>query len=61
LTARTAGPSPPNRSEGVVLTATSVDPTQVVKIRSLGFMGIMVRGAHHQPHHLAMARGAFPH
>jgi hypothetical protein len=48
-------------AEGVVLTATSVDPTQVVKIRSLGFMGIMVRGAHHQPHHLAMARGVFPH
>ncbi|MGE0465243.1 MAG: hypothetical protein AB7P44_02205 [Steroidobacteraceae bacterium] len=48
-------------AEGIVLTATTADPMQVVKIRGLGFMGIMVRGAHHQPHHLAMARGVFPH
>jgi hypothetical protein len=26
-------------------------------IRGLGFMGIMVQGAHHQMHHLAIARG----
>ena len=24
------------------------DPRQVVKIKALGFMGIMVQGAHHQ-------------
>jgi hypothetical protein len=48
-------------TDGVILTVTSSDPSQVVKIRGLGFMGIMVRGAHHQPHHLAMARGALPH
>jgi hypothetical protein len=48
-------------AEGVVLTVTSADPTQVVKIHGLGFMGVMVRGAHHQRHHLAMARGVFAH
>jgi hypothetical protein len=48
-------------AEGVVLAVTSADPAQVVKIRGLGFMGIMVQGAHHQPHHLAMARGTLSH
>jgi hypothetical protein len=48
-------------TDGVVLTVTATDPSQVVRIRGLGFMGIMVRGAHHQPHHLAMARSALPH
>jgi hypothetical protein len=48
-------------AEGVVLTVTSADSAQVVKIRGLGFMGIMVRGAHHQAHHLAMARGMLAH
>ena len=48
-------------AEGVVLTVTSADSAQALKIRGLGFMGIMVLGAHHQPHHLAMARGMLPH
>ena len=26
-------------------------------LKGLGFMGIMVQGAHHQPHHLMMAKG----
>jgi hypothetical protein len=30
-------------------------------IRALGFMGIMVQGAHHQIHHLMMAKGEFAH
>jgi hypothetical protein len=47
--------------DGVELTVTSTDPAEVVKIRGLGFMGFMVRGAHHQPHHLAIARGEHPH
>jgi hypothetical protein len=25
-------------------------------IRGLGFIGLLTQGAHHQPHHLAMAR-----
>jgi hypothetical protein len=47
--------------QGVRLIVTSPDPRQVVKLRALGFMGIMVQGAHHQPHHLMMAKGAFAH
>jgi hypothetical protein len=46
---------------GVKLTVTSGDPRQVVRIKALGFMGIMVQGAHHQPHHLMMAKGEFAH
>jgi hypothetical protein len=48
-------------ADGVVLTVTATDPAEVTKIRALGFMGVMVQGAHHQPHHLAIARGARPH
>jgi hypothetical protein len=46
---------------GVRLTVTSVDPAQTARIRGLGFIGLMVSGSHHQPHHLAMAQGEFPH
>jgi hypothetical protein len=45
---------------GVKLTVTSTDPKQVVKLKALGFMGIMVQGGHHQPHHLMMAKGVLP-
>ena len=44
---------------GVKLTVTSTDPKQVTKLKALGFMGIMVQGAHHRLHHLAMAKGEF--
>ncbi|WP_439548964.1 hypothetical protein, partial [Falsiroseomonas sp.] len=43
--------------EGIKLTVTSVEPREVIRIRGLGFIGLLVSGAHHQPHHLAMARG----
>jgi hypothetical protein len=46
---------------GVKLTVISADARQVTKLKRLGFMGIMVQGAHHQPHHLAMAKGEFMH
>jgi hypothetical protein len=46
---------------GVKLVVTSSDPRQVVKLKALGFIGIMVQGAHHQPHHLMMAKGEFAH
>ena len=46
---------------GVKLTATSTDAKQVVKLKALGFMGIMVQGAHHQQHHLMMAKNEFVH
>ena len=48
-------------ANGVSLTVTSDDPKEAQKIRGLGFIGILVTGSHHRPHHLAMARGEFPH
>jgi hypothetical protein len=48
-------------ANGATLTVTSDDPIEVQKIRGLGFIGILVSGSHHKPHHLAMARGEFPH
>ncbi len=47
--------------DGVLLTVTSIDPKQADHIRGLGFIGIMVSGPHHQPHHLAIARGEMMH
>ena len=46
---------------GVRLTVTSNDAKEVAHIRGLGFIGILASGVHHQPHHLAMAKGEFPH
>jgi predicted RNA binding protein YcfA (HicA-like mRNA interferase family) len=46
---------------GAKLVVTASDPQQVVKLKALGFMGLMVQGAHHQPHHLMMAKGEFAH
>ncbi len=46
---------------GVRLAVTTSDPQQVPKLQALGFMGLMVHGAHHQPHHLAIATGRFQH
>ena len=48
-------------ADGVLLTVTATDPKEVQHIRGLGFIGIMVSGEHHQPHHLAMARGQSMH
>ena len=48
-------------TDGVMLTVTSSDPKEVQHIRGLGFIGILVSGSHHQPHHMAMAKGEFPH
>lgn len=33
------------------------DAKLVARIRGLGFAGLITQGAHHQPHHLAMAKG----
>ena len=43
--------------KGVLLRVTTGDPKEVQHIRGLGFIGILVSGSHHQPHHLAMAKG----
>ncbi len=45
---------------GVRLTVIAKQPADaklVARIRGLGFAGLITEGAHHQPHHLAMARG----
>lgn len=42
---------------GILLTVTASDLKEVQHIRGLGFIGILVSGSHHQPHHLAMAKG----
>jgi hypothetical protein len=47
------------QSNGVTLVVTTTDAKQATKLKALGFMGIMVQGGHHQPHHLMMAKGEF--
>jgi len=45
---------------GIRLTVTAKRPDDaklVARIRGLGFAGLITEGAHHQPHHLAMAKG----
>ena len=44
---------------GVRLTVIASESQPLAKLKALGFMGIMVQGAHHQPHHLMMAKGEF--
>jgi hypothetical protein len=48
------------RSDGAVLTVTSSDRGGEAKIRGLGFIGLLTVGAHHQSHHVAIARGVAP-
>lgn len=48
---------------GVRLTVTAKttgDERTVARLRGLGFAGLLTEGAHHGPHHLAMARGEAP-
>jgi hypothetical protein len=45
------------RDSGARLSVTSADPQQEVRIRGLGFFGLMATGAHHQAHHWAIATG----
>ena len=40
-----------------VVARKSDDAKAVARIRGLGFVGLMTEGAHHQAHHLAMAKG----
>lgn len=44
-------------SDGVLLAINVDDPSEIERIRALGFFGLMTIGSHHQPHHLSMARG----
>ena len=46
---------------GALLTVTASDARETQHIRGLGFIGILATGAHHQVHHLMIARGEMPH
>ena len=46
---------------GVKLTVMASETQPLTKLKAFGFMGIMVQGSHHQPHHLMMALGQFTH
>lgn len=43
--------------DGALMTVRAESPAERVKLEGLGFFGVMVTGAHHQAHHLQMARG----
>lgn len=44
---------------GIKLTVMASEAQPLTKLKALGFMGIMVQGSHHQPHHMMMAKGQF--
>lgn len=47
---------------GIKVTVIASEAQPVTKLKALGFMGIMVQGEHHQPHHLMIAKGEMaPH
>jgi hypothetical protein len=46
---------------GELLTVSATDPKEIQHIRGLGFIGLLVSGSMHQPHHLAMAKSEFNH
>ena len=48
-------------ADGAVLTVVSARAADAARIRALGLGGLLVDGAHHQQHHLAIARGLDPH
>ena len=43
--------------DGAILTVSSNNPFALKVVKALGFYGVMATGAHHQAHHLAMAKG----
>jgi hypothetical protein len=46
---------------GATLTISAQTDGEFATIEGLGFFGVMTIGAHHQSHHLAIAKGATPH
>jgi hypothetical protein len=44
-----------------VMAGSPDDARAVARIRALGLGGLLAVGSHHQPHHLAMARGTLDH
>jgi hypothetical protein len=50
----------PGGARLIVVARDPSDAKTVARIRGLGFAGLLVHGAHHGPHHLAMAKGETP-
>lgn len=48
-------------SETWTIVCTTSKPEEVVKLRALGYIGLVVEGAHHQLHHWMMATGKMKH
>jgi len=48
-------------ADGATMTVTGRDETAQTRIRALGFFGLVTGGAHHQQHHLMMAKGEMRH
>ena len=46
---------------GASLTVTVTSPADIVKVKALGFIGVLANGSHHQAHHLMIALGQDPH
>ena len=46
---------------GASLTVTPPNAASMVKLKGLGFIGIMANGMHHQQHHWMIANGQNPH
>ncbi|MDP2409306.1 MAG: hypothetical protein Q8M26_03365 [Pseudolabrys sp.] len=61
LAAHGWGATTAERPDGVTLTVAASAKMPLVKLKALGFIGIMAQGGHHQPHHLMMAKGQFAH
>ena len=48
-------------TEGGSIFEVRVPPQDMIKLKALGFTGVMTRGMHHQQHHLMIAKGEHPH
>lgn len=53
--------SPVMVPDGAMMKITSPNTDDLQQILGLGFYGLMTIGAHHQQHHLMIAKGASPH
>ena len=59
--ARTWTVSTKEIERGISMTLRAETTEELTKIAALGFFGVMAMGSHHQPHHLAMAKGEMHH
>jgi hypothetical protein len=48
-------------AQGATMTVTAPGDAAAAEIRALGFFGLLTGGAHHQLHHLMMAKGEMRH